>query len=95
MDEAEADVLAFMTFPKDHRPKIHCVNPFERIKMPNEDAITRFVGVLPREQNDQRAVQRGRYISLETIAALSNDPIIKLRCGSGLIDPAPPMITTA
>jgi putative transposase len=23
MDEAEADVLAFMSFPKDHRPKIH------------------------------------------------------------------------
>jgi hypothetical protein len=23
MDEAEADVLAFMSFAKDHRPKIH------------------------------------------------------------------------
>ncbi len=23
MDDAEADVLAFMSFPKDHRPKIH------------------------------------------------------------------------
>jgi putative transposase len=27
MDEAEADVLAFMSFPKDHRPKIHSTNP--------------------------------------------------------------------
>ena len=27
MDEAEADVLAFMTFPKDHRSKIHSINP--------------------------------------------------------------------
>src|ERR1051326_5905217 len=26
MDEAEADVLAFMTFPKDHRAKIHSTN---------------------------------------------------------------------
>src|SRR6476619_7308159 len=26
MDEAEADVLAFMSFPKDHRPK----NPFHQ-----------------------------------------------------------------
>jgi hypothetical protein len=31
MDEAEADVLAFVTFPKDHRPKIHSTNPLERI----------------------------------------------------------------
>jgi putative transposase len=27
MDDAEADVLAFMTFPKDHRAKIHSLNP--------------------------------------------------------------------
>jgi transposase-like protein len=27
MNEAEADVLAFMSFPKDHRPKIHSTNP--------------------------------------------------------------------
>src|SRR5204863_3007865 len=30
MDEAEADVLAFMSFPKDHRVKIHSINPLER-----------------------------------------------------------------
>jgi putative transposase len=26
---AEADVLAFMSFPKDHRSKIHSTNPLE------------------------------------------------------------------
>src|ERR1700759_764143 len=31
MDEAEADVLAFMSFPKDHRLKIHSINPLERL----------------------------------------------------------------
>ena len=31
MDEAEADVLSFMTFPKDHRAKIHSINPLERL----------------------------------------------------------------
>jgi putative transposase len=31
MDQAEADVLAFMSFPKDHRPKIHSTNPLERL----------------------------------------------------------------
>jgi putative transposase len=30
MDEAEADVLAFMTFPKDHRPKIHSTDEIDK-----------------------------------------------------------------
>jgi hypothetical protein len=90
MDDAEADVLAFMSFPKDHRPKIHSINPLERLNgeikrrtdvvgiFPNEDAITRLIGALLLEQNDEWAVQRGRYMSLETIASLSDDPVVKL-----------------
>src|SRR5947209_6910251 len=31
MDEAEADVLGVMSFPKDHRPKIHSTNLLERL----------------------------------------------------------------
>ena len=90
MDEAETDVLAFMSFPKDLRPKFHSTNPLERLNgeikrrtevvgiFPNEDAITRLIGAILLEQNDEWAVQRARYMTLETIAPLSDDPFVKL-----------------
>ena len=31
MDEAEADVLAYMGFPAQHRAKLHSTNPLERL----------------------------------------------------------------
>ena len=31
MGEAEAAVLAFVSFPKAHRTQIHCTNPLERL----------------------------------------------------------------
>ena len=90
MDDAEADVLAYMAFPREHRAKLHSTNPIERLNgeikrrtevvgiFPNEAAIVRLVGALLLEQNDEWAVQRGRYMTLETIANLSDDPIVRL-----------------
>jgi putative transposase len=90
MDNAEQDVLAYMTFPKPHWAKLHSTNPIERLNgeikrrtevvgiFPNDDAIVRLVGALLLEQNDEWAVQRSRYMTLETIATMSDDPIISL-----------------
>ncbi len=90
MDEAEADVLAYMTFPKDHWVKLHSTNSLERLNgevkrrtdlvgiFPNEEAITRLVGAILLEQNDEWAVQRTRYMTLETIATVRHDPGVSL-----------------
>jgi transposase-like protein len=90
MDEAEPDVLAYMTFPAQHRVKLHSTNPLERVNgeikrrtevvgiFPNEAAITRLVGAILLEQNDEWAVQRSRYMTLETITPIPDDPIIGL-----------------
>jgi len=90
LDEAEIDVLAFMAFPREHWDKISSTNPIERpngeIKrrtnvvgiFPNDDAIVRLVGAILMEQNDEWAVQRARYMTLETIAPVSDNPIVIL-----------------
>jgi hypothetical protein len=40
--------------------------------------ITRLVGALLLEQSDEWAVQRARYMILETIATLGDDPAVSL-----------------
>jgi putative transposase len=90
MDIAEEDVLAYMSFPSQHRTKLHSTNPLERVNgeikrrtdvvgiFPNEDAITRLVGAILLEQNDEWAVQRSRYITLESVAQLGDNPLVTL-----------------
>ena len=90
MDDAEADVLAYMGFPAQHRAKLHSTNPLERLNgeikrrtevvgiFPNEAAITRLVGAILLEQNDEWAVQRARYMTLETIAPVSDNALVSL-----------------
>lgn len=90
LDDAETDVPAYMSFPSAHRTKLHSTNPIERLNgeikrrtevvgiFPNEDAIIRLVGAILLEQNDEWAVQHARYMTLETIAPIGDDPAVSL-----------------
>ena len=89
MDGAREDVLAYTTFPREHWAQIASTNPLERLNgeikrradvigiFPNDRAVVRLVGALMLEQNDEWAVSR-RYMSLESLASLSDDPVLRL-----------------
>lgn len=89
MDASRDDVLAYMDFPREHWAQIASTNPIERLNgeikrrsdvvgiFPNEKAVIRLVGALMLEQNDEWAVRR-RYMTLEGLKPVSDDPIVRL-----------------
>ena len=70
VNEAETDMLAYMTCAEKHCVKLHSTNPIERLIsaikrctgviciFPNKAAITRLVGAILLKQNDERAIQQ-------------------------------------
>ena len=82
MDNAEHDVLAYMTFPEQHRVKLHSTNPLERLNkevkrradvvgiFPNEDSIVRLIGAVLLEANDEWQLL-SRYMQVEAMAELN------------------------
>jgi putative transposase len=88
-DDSREDVLAYTAFPREHWPQIASTNNLERLNaevkrrsdvvgiFPNERSVIRLVGALMIEQSDEWAVAR-RYMSLESLATLSDDPIRRL-----------------
>jgi transposase-like protein len=89
MDRSREEVLVYMSFPREHWAQIASTNPLERLNgeikrradvvgiFPNDRAVIRLVGALMLEQNDEWAVSR-RYMSLESLSTLSDDPVRRL-----------------
>lgn len=90
MDTAEEDVLAYMTFPQQHRAKPYSTNPIERLDgeikrrtdvvgiFPNEASIRRLVGAILMVQTEEWTVQRAGYMTLETLAPVCDDLTVSL-----------------
>ncbi len=81
LEAAEEELLAFMSFPREHWPKLRSTNPLERLNKeiarrsdvvgiyPNDASLIRLAGALLLEQNDEWLVGR-RYLSGESLAGL-------------------------
>jgi putative transposase len=90
MDNSEHDVLAYMSFPVQHRTKLHSTNPLERLNkevkrradvvgiFPGETSITRLIGAVLLEANDEWQL-RHRYMQVEAMAELLAPELQTLR----------------
>ena len=82
MDGAEDEVLSYMNFLRADWLQIHSTNPLERLNaeikrrtnvvgiFPNDTAVTRLVGAMLLEQNDEWSFKR-RYMQLEGLQTLT------------------------
>lgn len=74
-------MLVYMTFPAQHRAKLHSTSPLERLNkqvkhradvvgiFPDENSIVRLIGAVLLEANDEWRRQH-RYMQIEGMAEL-------------------------
>jgi len=86
VDDSLDDVLAYLSFPAQHRTKLHSTNPLERLNkeikrradvvgiFPNEDSIKRLIGAVLLEANDDWQLQH-RYMQIEGMTELATPMI--------------------
>ena len=86
IDDSLDDVLAYMSFPAQHRTKLHSTNPLARLNkeikrradvvgiFPNEDSIRRLIGAVLLEANDDWQLQH-RYMQIEGMTELATPMI--------------------
>ena len=82
----------YMSFPRQHRTKLHSTNPIERLSkevkrradvvgiFPNEASIMRLIGAVLFEQNDEWQTS-SRYMMVEAFAQIDKeevDPILSI-----------------
>lgn len=82
LEEAEADVTAYASFPRAHHKKISSTNPLERVHLelkrranvvgifPDDAAVVRLVGAVIIEQHDDWQTAERRYLSEASMAAI-------------------------
>jgi len=89
VDDAGEDLLAFAAFPQAHWRKLWSTNPLERLNgeikrrtnvvgiFPNDAAIARLVSAVVVEAHDEWAVAERRYLSEESMAKISTEPVVQ------------------
>ena len=88
LENAEHEILAYMNFPSIHHKQIHSTNPLERLNkeikrranvvsiFPNRASVIRLIGSVLMEQQDEWTSSERRYLSLESMKSLQQEPLL-------------------
>ena len=91
LEDTETDLLAYMSFPREHWRQLYSTNPLERLNkeikrrsnvvgiFPNRESVIRLVSAVLMEQQDEWEIGK-RYFSMEsmqkTLEGLKEEPLL-------------------